>query len=460
MSDSNFRPANRLPVPRISSLIQDWWWSGDVALPASIDDAERDFGLDIYDRMLNDPVIGGVVDGLRMATLSEGLSVEPCIPKPDERFATAEELASYELAERVANYVKAAFDAMEPSGQTIIDACFDLLLAISHGHRLAEAATKISEEGEFAGLEVFDSIRCKPRRNYAFVVDNAFRFRGVVALQPGGHSLIWQGIIPRLEALSNAVDPEKLVLLTLNPKDGNPQGRSWLRSAYAPWKEKQIGRVEDVKNIGAHGGGKVSAIMPERVQTPADQHPEQEFLSNLEQFTNGAATVFPHGTELAVHYPPNDGPFDAFLDRRDREIVLAIAKQIRSTLEAKHSSKADSQTAQDKEDGVIKFLRRNLVESLRRLIRPLVRRNLGPEAAALLPSLVFSGADSGDFASNLEALAKVGYTLDASQFEGWDQKLGMPRRDPDWRERAESTPTDPKKPGGSTPPDDEDDTDE
>ena len=44
-------------------------------LPPFIDDAERDFGLDIYTRMLNDPAVGSALDAIKIAILGDGISI-------------------------------------------------------------------------------------------------------------------------------------------------------------------------------------------------------------------------------------------------------------------------------------------------------------------------------------------------------------------------------------------------
>ena len=36
------------------------------ALPRYVDDAERDFGTDLYDRMLRDPMVAAAIDTLKM----------------------------------------------------------------------------------------------------------------------------------------------------------------------------------------------------------------------------------------------------------------------------------------------------------------------------------------------------------------------------------------------------------
>ena len=442
MSQSE-NPASSTPVvsdPRreyISATLEYCYFIGDRALPQSIDDAERDFGLEIYDRMMNEPVIGGHIDLLRIKTLENGLTVEPFYICEDLERATPEEKARHEASERVADYVRFVLSGLEDDDFSGLgDVLWDMLEAIYKGHRLAEVTTELATFGPFSGLERFESIKAKPRENYAFVVDGMNRFRGVMAVMPGKGITVRQGLIFDLGSIPNSLNPDKLFVLSFGARGGNPQGRSWLRPAYAPWYEKQLARVEELKYIGSHAGGKVSGTTAENASSSdASKTPEEEMLDDLVQWANGGAIALKYGATVQAHYPPSgSSPFDAFIDRRDKEMVLAIVKAIRATMEAQHGSRADSSTGENLLDAVVGFIRTKLCDAFSRVLRRVVLRNLGESALETMPSLAMSKVEKPDFATTVTALSRVGYRIHSSQFPGFDRAIGAPQRAEGWDE--------------------------
>ena len=422
----------------ISASIEYRYFIGDRALPQSIDDAERDFGIDIYDRMFNDPIIGGHVDLLRIKTLETGLTIKPAYVCPNLATAPAEDIKRHEDADRVARYVRFVLSGLKNDAfSSLGDVLWDMLEAIYKGHRLAEITTEVAKTGEFAGYERIESIRAKPRENYAFIVDGYHRFRGIMAIVPGKGINIRQGLVFDITQLPNAISPDKLFILTLGSRGGDPRGRSWLRSAYAPWYEKLIARSDDLKNIAQHAGGKVSIEMPENPSSSdPNKTPEEEVLEHAVQWVNGGVMVVKYGTKITVHYPNGtSAPFETFIARRDREIVLAIIKGIRATMEAQHASKADSGTGENLLDSVVNFLRGKLCESLTRPLERIVARNLGEEAAELMPEIGMSSVAQPDIAIELPAWASVGYEIDDSQTAAVDTRFGLPQRAEGWQER-------------------------
>ncbi len=422
----------------ISASIEYRYFIGDRALPQSIDDAEADFGLAIFDRMYNDPVIGGHVDLLRIKVLENGMSITPAYVCDDLSSASPGDVQRHNEADRVARYVRFMLTGLEDDQFSgLKDVLWDMLGAIYKGHKLAEVTTELATTGEFSGYERIESIRAKPRENYAFVVDGYNRFRGVMAIVPGKGITIRQGLVFDINQLPNAISPDKLFILSLGAQNGDPRGRSWLRPAYAPWYEKLIARSDDLKNLAQHAGGKISIEMPENATSsdPA-KTPEQEVLDNAVQWVNGGVFVAKYGTKLTVHYPNGTAaPFDTFMNRRDREIVLAIIKNIRSTMDTQHGSRADSSTGENMLDSVVNFLREKLCEAFARVLKRIVVRNLGEAAAELMPEIGMSSAAQPDIATEVRAFSSAGYELDESQFSGVDNRLGMKPRAEGWAER-------------------------
>jgi phage gp29-like protein len=119
----------------------------------------------------------------------------------------------------------------------------------------------------------------------------------------------------------------------------------------------------------------------------------------------------------------------------DRQIAMAILKSPRTLLEAQHSSKADSESAQDITDVFVSTLRQTVSEAFERdVVRPLVALNFGAQyAERYAPSVTLNAAPRQDFAKSADAITRLwtaGY-LHWSQVAETDALIGLPERDVD-----------------------------
>jgi len=425
----------------IGSSVEYGFIQTDRALPQTIDDAERDFGPDIYERMANDAVLGGAEAYLKVLTLSVDLHVTPSIEEPRPH-APAAMHVEYAKAKVASDFCKSFIDRLGTTDRPIRKILWDMLDALHKGHRLAEVDAEVAMDGALKGKLVPKSIRPKPRHNYAFVLDEYNGFRGVIAVVPGVSIALRNGIVYGLDEIPNAIAPGKLLVLTMGGKDGDPRGQSWFRRAYDPWYRKQIVKPESVKTAVQFGGGMITAIAPEdinqvNVQDPITGktvHIQTAIQSILQQLSNGGTATFPGGTKVEVHRPDSDGQyFEEFFDRCDREMVTTFLLSGRAMLEARHGSKADTGASQDVVDDLVQFVRREICDMLTlRLFRPFVEMNFGVEfAEKYSPVATMLKMSRPDFAVNATAVAALvtaGY-IDQSQLPDIDREiLGLPER--------------------------------
>lgn len=425
----------------IGSSVEYGFLQTDRALAQTIDDAERDFGPDIYERMANDAMLGGAEAYLKILTLSVDLHVTPCIEEPRPH-APASKHAEFAKARVAADFCQAFVDRLAITDRPIRKILWEMLDAMHKGHRLAEIDAEIVESGALAGRVVPRSIRPKPRQNYAFVLDEYNSLRGVIAVVPGVSIALRNGIVYGLDRIPNAIAPSKLMLLTFGGKDGDPRGQSWFRRAYDPWYRKQIVKPEAVKTAVQFGGGMITAIAPEdinqvNVQDPVSGktvHIQAAIQSILQQLSNGGTATFPGGTKVEVHRPDSNGQyFEDFFDRCDREMVTTFLLSGRAMLEARHGSKADTGASQDVVDDLVQFVRREICDMLtHRLFRPFVEMNFGAAfAERYTPVATMLKMSRPDFAINATAVASLvtaGY-IDPSQLPDIDREiLGLPER--------------------------------
>lgn len=411
-------------------------------LPWAIDDITQDFGDDLYERMLLDPQVVAVLNILRAAILEEGVRLDSAVKDEHaDGYALACEIESF--CESVLGDLTLAID----------DVLWDLLSAIAFGSRMAEqvyterAATAYLLPGtspisRTQDMLVLSSLKPKPRRSVAFLVDAFMNVQAMQAQLPGTG---WMGL-GTYDTASVAHHPgvlprHKFAVLSFRPLDSDPRGTSAFRAAYWPWFAKQQIWQEFIKYLATFASPSVYAVASEAASKSSGvigsdgtkQSAVQVLLTTLQEFRNSSAAAFDYGTLLSTIETQGEGQaFHNAFTRCDQEITVAVLHQTLATMEAKYQAKASSEVHQDALDTLQRQAKRSVCRMLSRdVLCPLVSYNYGPEAARQLTPLVSLGeVEQHDFASMataIAALARVNY-LDPSQFAGIDTQLNLPPR--------------------------------
>jgi len=148
------------------------------ALPHYVDDTERDFGLDIYDRMLHDPSCAAAINSIKVGVLSEGPRFVSPVPVPSAYRPDPAAEAAYAKSLEVRDVIEAMFDALNSPVESIIGEMFQFL---PFGHCIAE---KVYAEQN--GLLALKKLTVKPRTAYAFCSDVYLNMPGFIAAKLGG----------------------------------------------------------------------------------------------------------------------------------------------------------------------------------------------------------------------------------------------------------------------------------
>lgn len=451
----------------VASSVDNPYYPGHRILPQSIDDLERDVAsaLKIYEEMANDPMLGGATEEIKISVLEDGWRVQGAVKKPVKRQGVVDEAqqAEFDKSEEVRQYVEWNLRTLCNRSTAFVDVCWDMLSAIYMGHRVAEWTVEVAKTGPYKGGEILKCLKVKNRRNYAFAMTSTNDVVGVVARIAGKGYPLRTGIVYDAKQLPNAIDPSKFWVLTIGAKEGDPRGTSQYRKCYAPWYEKQTLRPARLKDGVQHGGGKITVELgettPNFVQFYDDTTGKSEQLNSFVaaqrmamQLSNGRVGVFPNGCKVTIHPPAGSsssqgGGLSGYIDACDREMVYALKKQLRQTMEAKHGSKADSQTAENIADKVTNWLRSVLSGSFWPVMYMLTLIRFGEdEADKYCPTLTFSSSSTGDLSKNLEAHSKAGYKYHKSQFDDIDAEIGAPERDEDWANEEEPDENNPDEP--------------
>lgn len=404
------------------------------------DDLNREFSDRAYDDMLKDPAVAASVDILKSLILSEPLRV---VPRVQDKKAD-----DYDISKKIADFVEKNLRKMTRSPQVVL---WEALDAIAYGSSLVEIIFEDAVEEGVPVLRLKD-LKTRSRSNYGLIVDRYFNVLGAVPTEMGYQaSGVYTGstkpdpdkIIPR----------EKFLLVSLVMKNSDPRGVSLIRPAWNAYYLKTQVWPAYLKFLVQFASPSIVGYTPEDAEdvevlddsgTPvynADGtiqtvSAEEDMLSTLLGFQNGTVAVLKGGSKLELIKSEGQGEaFSAAVDLFDRQIAMAILKTHRTLLEAKHSSKADAESAADLTDVFVASLREVLASAFTRdVVRVLVEVNFGPEVAdAYAPEVTLKSMPKQDFAKAADAVGKlwVSKFLHSSQVAEVDAMIGLPERDID-----------------------------
>jgi len=426
-------------------------------LPWAFDDLSRDFGDDIYERMLLDAQCIAVVNVLRAAIIEEGVRLD----------CTVEDEAAdgYALGQEIKGFCESVLaDLVLP----LDDVLWDMLGAIALGSRVAEEVWALTPATSYAlpgtspisrtqELLVLSALKPRPRQSTAFVVDAYNNVQGLLARNPTGPSVLQTNVVA--PQTPNLIPRDKFAVLTFRPRDADPRGQSALRSAYTPWFSKMEIWQEFLRYLAQFASASIYAVASEQAtnQGIRVEQDDGSFLiksavevlaDTLLAYRNGSALAVPYGTILgALEVSGNGEAFHNGFRFCDEQITMAVLNQTLATREAQYQSRASSETHENTLTTLQRQAKRSVCTMLRRdVLTPLVAYNYGPEAARqLTPHVSLGEVEQHDFAAMAGAIAQLARTsyLDPSQYAGVDTMLGLPERDQ--TEQAEPADTPPQE---------------
>jgi hypothetical protein len=392
------------------------------ALPTYVDDITRDFGGEIYERMITDPVVASAVDSIQLAVLSEGVTFIPAYATPNG-FAAPEpaQVAEADRAREVCDFVKRAFDGSESSVAS------ELLDCLIYGYKVAEITLQ-KGRGEDSGRLILKSCKGKHFKLINFVVDENFNVDGILAAMPG---------TPVNVSAIGTVDPEtaknflprwKFALAQHRPNNGDPRGTSILRPAYNAWFIKSQILPDYYKYLRQFATPSIVGKTPESdaqgfvnktnadgtVATNVDGTPifitaEMALYRALEVFVGGSILAVKGGTEIdLIHSEGGGEAFTNAYDYFDKQIVTAIMGTSRASMEGKGGDKGGSSVAQDITQLRIAYLK-ELISSViyRDIVRLLVSVNFGEDALRYAPVVALKQVEQQDWARELDAISRA-----------------------------------------------------
>lgn len=433
---------------------------GLATLPEPGSDLARDFGPDIYRRMMLDSTVSAGVRTLSLASISQGDHLSPVVTEKDK--------PDFDRAQEIARFCAWNLDAIRPQKT---DVYLDLLTAMAHGHRKAELVYRDAERGElaqFPGLArglVLKSIKPKPNSVLSFVTDE---FLNVVGYYARPNGLAGYGAVT--PEPKDILPPEKFAVLSWMPIDSDPRGQSILDCVYSPWWDLQMVVGEFLKFLAQFAGPSIAALLRENAQ-PAEPETDPatgEYLppksrvaqvqETLQKWMSGTAAAFQDVEKLIPVEMRGEGQafLSAMADCRER-IREGLTLQSMAGSQAPHGTQALGSVHQDMLAYTIGYARAALASVLKDdILTQLVLYNYGESARHLVPDVSFTSGGPEDLAGMLKALATCGYSLHRSQFPAIDAANGQPPRADNWMEDE----PEPVVPPGTDPAQDDEERDQ
>ena len=335
-------------------------------LNIGIDDVERDFGIRTYERMMNDPAVYGAVETLKTLALAEPVRIAPAI--------TDEKDPNFNRAAEIADFVRACID--ETCETPMMQVMHEMLDALWRGSYVSEKVLR-AENGKLW----LHRIKPKHPHRTAYIVDRYYNVLGIGLreMELGGN----EAALPIVDGVP-VVPLDRFWVLRFWSVGGDPRGKSVLRPAYNAWYMRQQAWPAYLKYLVQWATPSLIATTPEGATDSPDldssgdmqyddagnvltKTPEEAMLSALLAFQGGSAVALKGGSTVTLVQSNGDGK--AFIESHElfkREIVLAILRATRATMESQHGSKADSETAQDLLGVFVNWVRRVVEESFYR----------------------------------------------------------------------------------------------
>ena len=321
---------------------------------------------------------------------------------------------------------RAAKDLLDNSGESLEEVAWEMLDSLVVRHKLAEVVFKEKDDGYYT----LDSLRRKPHWCYRFMVDGSMTVRAIA---------VWNGD----EWI--AVNPEKFFWIAWDSKNGDPRGNSILDSvvpyvnmllklwpdAFQWWHEHGTPRiivtvgpdtmptVDDIDEFGNKTGNKITG--------------EMDAAKRVSESETGAVVGLPYESDAKILESQRDGQgLRAAIEVLEAQIIKPILLVVQATVEARHASRADSETKKNVAENFAGFAGTHwLCSKMRKPFFELLKANHGEEYAREFCPYLSTGRINADvmamIAQAIGVLYQSGYFTER-QLLWLDDFIGLPRR--------------------------------
>lgn len=427
------------------------------ALPPYIDDISQQFGLQVYQQMLTDPVVYASTRVFTLGIIANDWELVPSLTREEH---------DYDVALRMRDFVQESLDNLQTPYDIILE---QHLQAFSFGVNVSEQVYRLENDKLY-----LKDLRDKPLNNTIFVVDSFNDTIGILTQRFPGQNFPAGSYIPIDFSAIGQTPPGKeydisdiipgflprslFSVLTNEMRYNDERGHSGLRAAYSPWWLKQQVIAEYLAYLSKYGTPSLVGETAPNAQpqvmldanlnplldisgNPIMKTPEQVLSDALTAFQNGSAIAVPSGSKITpIEVGSNGEAFANALNWCDGQIARAVTSQYLATNEGMHQARASSDVHQDILSlGILR--RKHWLENQqqREVYKRLLMYNYdltGKKISRYVPKLNLGLGDGFPLSpEDIADLMKAGYFgqipggADPAQMEKLDERLGMPRRE-------------------------------
>lgn len=367
------------------------------SLPSATDDLLNCIGPEVYEQMRNDADVEAAINTYKILVLSEPLQISSCVAKKDEK--NKEE---YEIAKANADFLNRSIAGL---ATPITQIFWEMLDAIPLGNKIAEITLK-DGTGVDRGMLVLDSIKPKPYNVISFVVDLFWNLIGF--LPTWGVTNESRKVLPR----------SKFLVLTLNSRNCDPRGRSWIRAAWRAYDFKErlwqiyykwLHQFAVPSLIGKTGPNERGQAVTNADGSVTQVTAEEAMRDGLEGWENSTVVVVKNGADVEpVEVSGGGQQFERGFSISSKEISKAILFNELSNRDATHQTKAAGESQSDIVDSNAAFIRSALVSAfISDVAKPLIAINKGEVALSYMPHISLGDSERKHWATEADAGTKI-----------------------------------------------------
>lgn len=430
--------------------------NGGFVLAQVYDDIVRQFGTRVYELMEHESAISAALWMLNAGTIGDGLLLSPKIQaEPGKVESKRGKRRDIKLSAEIFEASQRAADGL---GDGVMDeALTGLLMGLTRGCKLAEQVYTLSESGEDRGRQMPTTLAVRPNWAWAFNFDRFMRIKSYRCWTVEG----W-----------NDVETNHFTRFSWKPIDGDLRGQSVLRPCYTPFNVMMQAYPDYGEYLRKFASASLVIQAGPNAQDEyyVDPVTGQQKVYTVQQKMVDAGLAYRNHSVLGLangmtaQVITSQGTGQAFLsgfDFFERQMFRSIILSTRPLQEAKHGSKADSESGLDIFSMAVATVRETLAGAIRgQFLRRFVELNWGTEVAArLTPEVKFGASDhvSPDLMRAFSDAWSKGLFDEEHRPYIWS-KVGAPVPDgwapepePPAPAPGENPPPSPA-PGGTTPP--------
>lgn len=381
-----------------------------------------------------DAEIESDVSILADSVFSDGLEIVPAImDEEDEESTTAAEIADFMRV--------AISDAQRPF-ESVLKEMFKG--AFYYGTKVGEIVLRLQTDARVDGKLVLDRINAKPPSATAFVTDRFYNVLGLVGARRPGQTIVTTGSVSLSK--DEIIPREKFLILSFELENNDPRGLSQVRAAFEPYCDKKLSREQWKEWRRTSAIPKKVGITPEKAidvtVKNSDGSPliedgvpkvitaQKALMNSLEGFANNSAITAPYGTDIKQLEVSGKGEqFVQHFKSCNGEIRKVILGDSLITGEADKDARAARESSKDVSD-IKKQALRSVVEQAveRDVFQLLTVVNFGADKAHLTPKCFLGDTEATDWATDLNAASKAGYSFAPEHFKQLDAQFGVEPR--------------------------------